>query len=140
MTRRSIGPEAAEAAGQLNLVLEFTAPEVLGSNHRQRRAGAGIARKQRKPVVDEAGRLPAPVCPPVRGQIPDLSQQSDVILKLPVVKARTGLSRSSIYALIDKKLFPAQVRLGPMSVGWSETEINAWVEGRKRQRAQTGSD
>ena len=35
-----------------------------------------------------------------------------MLIKLNEVKARTGLSRSSIYAYIDKGIFPAQVKLG----------------------------
>lgn len=47
-----------------------------------------------------------------------------------------GLSRSSIYARLDKNskhydaTFPAPVRLGPMSVAWVEAEIQAWIEKR----------
>jgi hypothetical protein len=35
------------------------------------------------------------------------------ILRLPAVKARTGLSRSTLYARMARGQFPAQVALGP---------------------------
>lgn len=50
--------------------------------------------------------------------------QALTILRLKQVKARTGLSRSTIYALIKKSKFPAQITLcGGRAVGWIEQEI-----------------
>lgn len=59
------------------------------------------------------------------------------IIRAKDVIARTGLSRSTVYAKIDPKspcfdaTFPKQVRLGPNAVGWVETEIDAWIESRR---------
>ena len=50
------------------------------------------------------------------------------ILRLPEVKARTGLSRSTIYLRISNKLFPLPISLGGRAVGWVEEEIQAWLE------------
>lgn len=50
------------------------------------------------------------------------------ILRLPVVKARTGLSRSTIYLRISKGTFPTPVSLGGRAVGWVEGEIQEWLE------------
>ncbi len=52
------------------------------------------------------------------------------ILRLPAVKARTGLSRSTIYLRISKGSFPASVSLGDRAVGWIEAEIQGWLEDR----------
>lgn len=50
------------------------------------------------------------------------------ILKLHNVIDRTQLSRSTIYLLISKDLFPSQVSLGPgRAVGWIESEIDDWL-------------
>lgn len=51
------------------------------------------------------------------------------ILRLPAVKARTGLSRSTIYARIREGLglFPLPVKLGPRAVGWLASDIDAWI-------------
>jgi len=52
------------------------------------------------------------------------------ILRLPVIKARTGLSRSTIYLRIAQKTFPEPVCLGGRAVGWIEDEIEAWVQSQ----------
>ena len=49
------------------------------------------------------------------------------ILRLPLVKSRTGLSRSSIYLAIAQGTFPKQISLGKRTVGWIESEIEAWI-------------
>jgi prophage regulatory protein len=51
----------------------------------------------------------------------------NTILRLPQVKARTGLSRSTIYVRIADGSFPPPVRLGLRAVGWLEEQIDAWI-------------
>lgn len=51
-------------------------------------------------------------------------------LRLPEVKRRTGLSRSSIYLRIKTGEFPAPVKLGGRAVGWVEEEISNWARDR----------
>ena len=53
---------------------------------------------------------------------------SNAILRLPAVKARTGLSRSSIYLKVSQDTFPKPISLGPRCVGWLEAEISDWIE------------
>jgi prophage regulatory protein len=50
------------------------------------------------------------------------------ILRLPAVKERTGLSRSTIYARMAEGTFPTSIALGGRAVGWVEAEINEWLE------------
>ncbi len=52
------------------------------------------------------------------------------ILRLPAVKARTGLSRSTIYLRVSEGSFPKPVSLGGRAVGWVESEIQRWLEQR----------
>ena len=52
------------------------------------------------------------------------------ILRLALVKQRTGLSRSSIYSGVKKGTFPAQISLGPRAVGWLESSIDQWIQSR----------
>lgn len=52
------------------------------------------------------------------------------ILRLPVVKIRTGLSRSTIYLRVSRKCFPEPVSLGGRAVGWIEDEIEAWLKAQ----------
>ncbi len=54
---------------------------------------------------------------------------SNILLRLPAVKARTGLSRSTIYLRISRGQFPKQVTLGgERAVGWLESEIDSYIE------------
>ena len=52
------------------------------------------------------------------------------ILRLPSVRERTGLSRSSIYLRISEGRFPKPVSLGARAVGWLESEITEWLNRR----------
>lgn len=52
------------------------------------------------------------------------------LLRLPVVKARTGLSRSTIYLYVSEGTFPKPVQLGPRAVAWVADEIEAWIAQR----------
>jgi prophage regulatory protein len=58
------------------------------------------------------------------------------ILRLPAVKARTGLSRSSIYLRMRQRQFPQSVPLGPRIVGWLETDIEAWIVQQSKKSRQ----
>ena len=55
---------------------------------------------------------------------------STSILRLPIVKARTGLSRSTIYQRVADGNFPKPVNLGARAVGWLEAEIDAWLSAQ----------
>lgn len=50
-----------------------------------------------------------------------------IILRLPEVKVRTGLSRSSIYLRIANGDFPNSISLGGRAVGWLESDIDQWL-------------
>jgi prophage regulatory protein len=52
------------------------------------------------------------------------------ILRLPSVKNRTGLSRSTIYLRMSEGSFPAPVSLGGRAVGWIEAEVDEWLKQR----------
>ena len=52
------------------------------------------------------------------------------ILRRPQVEARTGMSRSTIYARIQDGTFPRPILLGSRSVGWIEHEIDDWLQQR----------
>ncbi len=62
------------------------------------------------------------------------------IIRLQTVKARCGLSRSTLYNRMAAGEFPSPIALGARSVGWVESEINAWIAARinaSRKPAQT---
>ena len=59
------------------------------------------------------------------------------ILRLPAVKARTGLSRSSIYLRMTNNEFPASISLGGRAVGWLEVDINNWLDQKIEDSRKT---
>ena len=56
------------------------------------------------------------------------------IERLPHVLARTGLGRSTLYALVAAGAFPAPVKLSIRAVGWRAEEIDAWLNARATSR------
>jgi prophage regulatory protein len=57
-------------------------------------------------------------------------EMTHTILRLPAVKASTGLSRSTIYLRVSHGTFPRPVSLGGRAVGWREAEIQDWLQRR----------
>ena len=66
-------------------------------------------------------------------------QSALTIIRRKQVEARTGLSRSSIYARLRKNpkrpgdydpTFPKPVSVGAKAVGWIEAEIEAWLNAQ----------
>lgn len=65
---------------------------------------------------------------------------SHTILRLSDVRARTGLSRSTIYLLMMRGAFPKSISLGERAVGWVEADIDAWIAERiQRSRVQAAA-
>ena len=52
------------------------------------------------------------------------------IIRLSDVKAKTGLSRSTIYLRMAEGKFPHQICLGSRAVGWINSEVIDWIELR----------
>ena len=50
------------------------------------------------------------------------------ILRRIELEKRLGLSRSSIYKMMDDGEFPRQVRIGRRAVGWRAEDIETWFE------------
>ena len=49
------------------------------------------------------------------------------ILRRKDVESMVGLSRSTIYKLMNQGLFPKAIRLGPRAVGWRISDIENWI-------------
>ncbi|NCO04306.1 MAG: AlpA family transcriptional regulator [Alphaproteobacteria bacterium] len=60
----------------------------------------------------------------------ELDEHKQSLLRLPEVIKRTGLSRSTIYAYIDKGDFPKPVKIGLRAVAWHEVKIDSWIKSR----------
>ena len=60
------------------------------------------------------------------------------ILRLPQVKSQTGLSRSTIYLRIKNREFPESISLGGRAVGWLESDIQAWLDDKRKESRGEG--
>jgi prophage regulatory protein len=59
----------------------------------------------------------------------------EVLYRKPTVLLLTGMGATWLHEAVKRGDFPAPVRLGARAVGWKKTEINAWLAGRERARA-----
>lgn len=51
----------------------------------------------------------------------------DRLLRLPDVLRITGMGRNTVYTRIKEGTFPKQVKIGPKSVAWRQSEsTNGW--------------
>lgn len=57
-------------------------------------------------------------------------QEKPSILRRKQVEWLTGLSRSTMYHLIEEGAFPKPVNLGQRAVGWLESEVDVWLASR----------
>src|SRR5207302_917134 len=51
-------------------------------------------------------------------------------LRFPAVRARTGLSRSTVWRLERQGSFPQHRRISRNAVAWLEDEITAWIRSK----------
>lgn len=56
--------------------------------------------------------------------------QSKQILRLDDVIKKVGLSRSSIFKMIDANSFPQSISLNERAIGWLASEIDDWIDSR----------
>lgn len=60
----------------------------------------------------------------------------NTILRLKKLKEKMGISSSTIYNKLNPRskyfdeMFPKPIRLGLSSVGWLESEVDAWLSHR----------
>lgn len=92
--------ELSASSGQLSFLSSFYKPAFLESNH---------------PIPDGFERL---------------GMTKETIIRLPQVKQRLGLSRSTIYALIKDGKFSGPISLGSRAVGWLESDVSKFIETR----------
>lgn len=53
------------------------------------------------------------------------------IIRRRQVEGRTGLPKSSLYALMAKGAFPKPIKIGgARAVGWLDSDIDAWIEAQ----------
>ncbi len=62
------------------------------------------------------------------------------IYRLPAVLEVTGLSKATIYRLLDRDEFPPRVQLSRRCVGWRVADIEAWLDERAARTASRRSE
>jgi prophage regulatory protein len=65
-----------------------------------------------------------------------MPEPADSYLRFPDVKARSGLSRTTIHRLVKAGDFPAPKRIGVRAVAWLSSDFARWCEGRPDARGQ----
>ena len=53
--------------------------------------------------------------------------EADRFIRMPELKHRTGLSKSTIYRLIEQGRFPDQVPMSGNIAAWREADVAAWI-------------
>lgn len=56
-----------------------------------------------------------------------ISAANDRFMRIGEVISVTGLARNTIYRRMHEGTFPRQVRLGPHSVVWLQSDISDWM-------------
>ena len=78
---------------------------------------------EREEPAEVPRELPSATSPPV----------PPALLRIGQVTSRVGLSKSTIWKLSAEREFPQPRRLGPRSVAWLASEVDAWILSRPRQ-------
>jgi prophage regulatory protein len=55
----------------------------------------------------------------------------DRLLRMPTVIEKTGLARSTIYALSKAGEFPRAKKISHRAVAWVESDVDSWIEEKK---------
>ena len=64
----------------------------------------------------------------------------DAFMRLPAVQTVVAYCKSSIYQKIERKEFPAPVKLGTRASGWRVRDIRAWLRDPVGWKAADHSD
>jgi prophage regulatory protein len=56
--------------------------------------------------------------------------QQQKILRVADAVQKTGLSRSTIYRLLEAEDFPLPIRLSKRAIGWTELQLDEWIAKR----------
>ncbi|EDS7164697.1 AlpA family transcriptional regulator [Salmonella enterica] len=60
-------------------------------------------------------------------------------IRVPEVLRRVGFGRTKLYELIRQGRFPEQVKIGPRTVAFVESEIEEWIEATIRNSRQNAA-
>ncbi|MDX2469735.1 MAG: AlpA family phage regulatory protein [SAR324 cluster bacterium] len=55
---------------------------------------------------------------------------NEQIIRCPKLKSLTGLSRTTIWRLERKGVFPKRVQISARAVGWKLSEVQDWIKNQ----------
>jgi prophage regulatory protein len=61
------------------------------------------------------------------------------LIRLRTVREKTGLSKSTLYALAQQGRFPRPVKLSERCSAWDEREVDLWIAEKVGARAARSS-
>lgn len=61
-------------------------------------------------------------------------------LRMAEVEIKVGLKKRTIQYMVKSDSFPKPVRLNERSIGFVESEVNAWMLARMEKRVEIGDD
>ena len=59
-----------------------------------------------------------------------MTEGQDRLVRLPEVRGRTGLGKTTIYSLMRRGRFPRSVKVGLRAVAWREADLADWLASR----------
>jgi prophage regulatory protein len=73
-------------------------------------------------------------------EVTEMLDYSERLLRLREVKEKTGLGSSTIYRRMADGTFPVPRSLGPNTVRWLQSEIDAWIRSLPSSQGGTPAD
>ena len=58
------------------------------------------------------------------------SPEAKMIMRMTDVCSELGVSRASVYRLLESESFPKPLKLGKRAIGWERDHIQQWVKSR----------
>jgi prophage regulatory protein len=59
-----------------------------------------------------------------------LQDKSTYIIRLPKAIEKTGLSRSTIYSLINAGAFAPKIQISARAIGFLQSDLDSWIAAR----------
>ena len=68
--------------------------------------------------------------------LPESAPQRARFLRMSEVEQIVGLNKRTIQRMVKEESFPAPVRLHERSIGFVESEVDAWMDNKIEDRSQ----
>lgn len=65
----------------------------------------------------------------------ETNRDQRVLLKVEAVTALIGVSRATLYRMVNAGDFPKPLQLSPKRVAWLQAEVDAWFQTKIEERS-----